>query len=56
MDIESIKKAIVVNVYHIPESEKVLEDIVGLTVFLASRASDYITGQTIFLDGGRTIL
>jgi NAD(P)-dependent dehydrogenase (short-subunit alcohol dehydrogenase family) len=32
------------------------EDIVGLTVFLASRASDYITGQTIFLDGGRTIL
>lgn len=31
-----------------------LEDIDGLTVFLASRASDYITGQVIFLDGGFT--
>lgn len=27
-------------------------DLSGLTIFLASRASDYITGQTIFLDGG----
>ncbi len=32
------------------------EDIVGLMLFLASKASDYMTGQTIFLDGGRTIL
>jgi NAD(P)-dependent dehydrogenase (short-subunit alcohol dehydrogenase family) len=27
-------------------------DLAGTAVFLASRASDYITGQTIFLDGG----
>lgn len=30
------------------------EDIQGLTVFLASAASAYITGQVIFLDGGWT--
>lgn len=30
----------------------ILEDLHGLTVFLASPASAYITGQTIFLDGG----
>lgn len=29
-----------------------MDDLAGLTVFLASMASDYITGQTIFLDGG----
>ena len=29
-----------------------LDDLSGLTIFLASSASDYITGQTIFLDGG----
>ncbi len=32
------------------------EDIMGTSVFLASNASDYITGQTICLDGGRTVL
>ncbi|WP_158162737.1 SDR family NAD(P)-dependent oxidoreductase [Grimontia hollisae] len=31
-----------------------LNDFDGLTVFLASRASDYITGQMIALDGGYT--
>lgn len=32
------------------------EDIMGVTVFLASNASTFITGQTICVDGGRTIL
>lgn len=31
-----------------------LEDIDGITVFLASRAATYITGQVIFVDGGFT--
>jgi gluconate 5-dehydrogenase len=31
-----------------------LEDLHGIAVFLAARASDYITGQTIFVDGGFT--
>ena len=29
-----------------------LSDLDGITVFLASPASDYITGQVIYLDGG----
>jgi gluconate 5-dehydrogenase len=31
------------------------EDLVGTTVFLASKASDFITGQVIYVDGGTTI-
>jgi NAD(P)-dependent dehydrogenase (short-subunit alcohol dehydrogenase family) len=28
------------------------EDIVGSALFLASQDSDFVTGQTIFVDGG----
>ncbi len=31
-----------------------LEDLDGVTVFLAAPASDYLTGQVIFVDGGYT--
>ncbi len=30
-------------------------DIVGTTAFLASKASDYVTGQTIMIDGGMVL-
>lgn len=31
------------------------EELAGVIIFLASRASDFITGQTIFVDGGWTV-
>ncbi|MEE9418701.1 MAG: glucose 1-dehydrogenase [Desulfatiglandaceae bacterium] len=30
------------------------KDVIGACIFLASEASDFITGQTIFIDGGLT--
>lgn len=32
------------------------KDIVGVTTFLASDASDYVTGQTVMVDGGMVLL
>jgi NAD(P)-dependent dehydrogenase (short-subunit alcohol dehydrogenase family) len=32
-----------------------LQDLVGPTVFLCSEAANYVTGQTLFVDGGMTI-
>ena len=31
-------------------------DVVGPAVFLASDAAAFITGQSLYVDGGRTIL
>jgi len=31
-------------------------DVAGAVVFLSSKASDWITGQTVYIDGGRTIV
>ena len=31
-----------------------VEDLVGTAVFLASRASDFVHGQIIYVDGGMT--
>ena len=31
------------------------EEVVGLAIFLSSAAADYITGETIFIDGGYSI-
>ena len=31
------------------------DDLIGPTLFLTSKASDFVTGQIIFVDGGYTI-
>jgi NAD(P)-dependent dehydrogenase (short-subunit alcohol dehydrogenase family) len=31
------------------------EELVGTVIYLASRASDFVTGQTVYVDGGWTI-
>jgi len=31
-------------------------DLVGVCIFLASSASDFVTGQIIYLDGGLTAI
>jgi NAD(P)-dependent dehydrogenase (short-subunit alcohol dehydrogenase family) len=31
-------------------------DIAGAAVFLASRAGDFMTGQTLVIDGGTTVM
>lgn len=33
----------------------ITDDLIGTAIFLASEASDFITGQTIFVDGGFTL-
>jgi NAD(P)-dependent dehydrogenase (short-subunit alcohol dehydrogenase family) len=32
------------------------QDIAGAAVFLASRAGDFMTGQTLVIDGGTTVM
>ena len=31
------------------------EDLIGAVIYLSSKASDFVTGQTIYVDGGRLI-
>ena len=41
---------------HVPDSaRRRAGELKGVCVFLAADASNYITGQTIVVDGGRTI-
>lgn len=41
----------------IPEGRvSIPEDYMGIAVFLASAASDYMTGQTLYIDGGMSLI
>ncbi|OGX83490.1 glucose 1-dehydrogenase [Hymenobacter coccineus] len=63
----AIKTPINTNAWNTPEAETallklipydrvgVIEDIGGLAAWLCSDEADYITGQTIFMDGGMTL-
>jgi NAD(P)-dependent dehydrogenase (short-subunit alcohol dehydrogenase family) len=35
------------------QRDQVPEDVVGAVVFLCSRAADFVTGQTMVIDGGQ---
>ena len=45
------RREVAINTRLIPRAERP-EDLVGTVVFLASHDSDFITGQTILVDGG----
>jgi len=47
-EVERIRKCTTIGREGIPE------DLAGISIFLASPASEYITGQSIFVDGGWT--
>ena len=36
------------------QRDQVPEDVVGAVVFLCGAGSDFVTGQTIVIDGGQT--
>ena len=38
------------------QRDQVPEDVVGAVVFLCGAGSDFITGQTIVIDGGQTFI
>lgn len=48
--IDEFSQAILMGRYSRPE------DITGVTTFLASTASDYMTGQTVMIDGGMVLI
>jgi len=45
---KTVKARIPLNRWAMPE------DIVGPTLFFASKASDFVTGQVLYIDGGVT--
>jgi NAD(P)-dependent dehydrogenase (short-subunit alcohol dehydrogenase family) len=43
-------------VSHIPlDRLATIDDLLGAAIFLASAASDFVTGQTLFVDGGYSV-